>query len=109
MRHRIIGIVTTVAAAAATIAAMSAAPAALAYPGDPNPGCESGGFLNATLFCDGPIRPDGTWQRCWSWQANYTGGFDGNPGFYSPAGQMCAVISEENFQPAISPHYHIGD
>nr|WP_052741308.1 hypothetical protein [Mycobacterium sp. UM_NZ2] len=109
MRQRAIGIIATVAASAATIAALSAAPVAVAYPGDPNPGCESGGFMNATLFCDGPIRPDGTWQRCWQWQANYVPGVGGNPGGYSPGGNMCAVISEDNIQPAISPRYHIGD
>jgi hypothetical protein len=32
------------------------------YPGDP-PGCESTTYGHS-LICDGPIQPDGTWQRC---------------------------------------------
>lgn len=79
-----------------------------AYPGDPSAGCESGGFMNATLYCDGPIRPNGDWQRCWQWSANFVPGIGGNPGGYSPGGRMCAVINHGNIQPLISPQYHIG-
>lgn len=115
MKHHTIHIRTAakLAAAGAVAGAMIGAAIALsapssAYPGDPSAGCESGGFMNATLYCDGPIRPTGEWQRCWQWPANFVPGLGGNPGGYSPGGHMCAVISADNIQPAISPHYHIG-
>jgi hypothetical protein len=52
-------------AGAAVIATMMIAqplaPSASAVPGDPMPGCETQVFAN---YCDGPIRPDGSWKRC---------------------------------------------
>jgi hypothetical protein len=89
-----------------TIAA--AAPAANAYPGDPMPGCENGGMFNATLYCDGPIRPDGTWQRCATWQPNYVPPVGSAPGFYAPGGQQCRVIDAGSI-PFGTPDHHIGD
>ncbi|MEC4761693.1 hypothetical protein VT930_00985 [Mycobacterium sherrisii] len=50
--RRIVGAVATVLMAGATIAA---APPAAA-------GCQYGGPVISK--CDGPIQPDGTWQRC---------------------------------------------
>ena len=43
------------------LAAVATAPAADAYPGDPSPGCEGQVFAK---YCDGRIRPDGTFKRC---------------------------------------------
>lgn len=47
--------------AATAIIAMPVAPSASAVPGDPMPGCGTQVFAN---YCDGPIRPDGSWKRC---------------------------------------------
>ncbi|MCV7049586.1 hypothetical protein H7H82_03025 [Mycobacterium heidelbergense] len=88
----------------AVVCALSVAPVATAYPGDPMPGCENGGFLNTVMICDGPIRPDGTWQRCASWQPTYNPGYGG--GFYAPGGQQCRVIDLGSIPP-LSPDHHI--
>jgi hypothetical protein len=48
------------AAVLVAVAAMSVAPVAAAYPGDPMPGCIT---QLGSVLCDGPIRPDGTFQR----------------------------------------------
>lgn len=55
-----------------------------ADPGDPMQGCETQLFAT---YCDGPIRPDGSWRRC-TWTApSYTGRV-GVPGTV-----MCREIS----------------
>lgn len=72
-----------------------------AYPGDPMPGCES--TLFAT-YCDGPIRPDNTFQRCWQTigQWTYYGGFGG--------GRYCNKVDLNGPWPVIpvgAPQHHI--
>jgi hypothetical protein len=52
MKHCIVGGLAAVLMAAGLIA--SAPPA--------NAGCEYGGLVVSK--CDGPVQPDGTWQRC---------------------------------------------
>ncbi len=47
----------TALAAVTTVYALSIAPVAAAYPGDPMPGCIT---QMGSVLCDGPIRPDGT-------------------------------------------------
>lgn len=81
-------------------AAVGTAPAD-AMPGDPAPGCESMTMFVTTLYCDGPIRPDGSWKRCWSWPGSMIGGF------YQSAGTSCAINTPENIQPLVGPKYHI--
>jgi len=68
--------------------ALLPAPPATAYPGDPAAGCETQVFA---MYCDGPIRPDGTWQRCTSTAPSYTGG--AYP-VYVPPTYMCRVIGD---------------
>ncbi len=88
----------------AIIFAVFVAPVAAAYPGDPMPNCESAGLFNSVLYCDGPIRPDGTWQRCWTWQPS-----SGNvPGSYSPGGQRCEVTDASKLPFGLQPDHHIG-
>jgi hypothetical protein len=53
MRHRIVGGLAAVLIAGGPIAA---APPA-------NAGCQYGG-IGIINKCDGPVQPDGTWQRC---------------------------------------------
>ena len=38
------------------------------------------------MYCDGPIRPDGTWQRCTTTYPSFGGGV------YVPQTYMCRVI-----------------
>jgi hypothetical protein len=71
------------------------------YPGDPMPGCES--TLFAT-YCDGPIRPNNTFQRCWQTigQWTYYGGFGG--------GRYCNTVDLNGPWPVIpvgAPQHHI--
>jgi hypothetical protein len=75
-----------------TIAA--AAPTAHAYPGDPMPGCIT---QVGSVLCDGPIRPDGTFQRCWE---NYGISYSLNCEIVDP-GQPWPLI------PFGAPQYHI--
>ena len=76
-------------------------PKAHAYPGDPMPGCES--TLFAT-YCDGPVRPDATFQRCWTTIGQWTnyGGFGG--------GRYCNMVDLKGPWPVIpvgAPQHHI--
>lgn len=72
-----------------------------AYPGDPMPGCES--TLFAT-YCDGPVRPNNTFQRCWQTigQWTYYGGFGG--------GRYCNTVDLNGPWPVVpigAPQHHI--
>lgn len=58
---RIAAVFAWAALAAAAGMALPVSPTATAYPGDPMPGCETQLFAT---YCDGPIRPDGSWKRC---------------------------------------------
>ena len=91
------------AVAAATLAAVALAPAAHAYPGDPMSGCEQGGWLNGTTYCDGPIRPDGMFQRCFYIppQPNGLSWF--------PATQGCRILDTNapDPYPPGTPQHHI--
>lgn len=49
------------AGSAIAAAGLAAAPPAAAEPGDPAAGCEMQLFVK---YCDGPLREDGSWQRC---------------------------------------------
>jgi hypothetical protein len=85
-----------------TIAA--AAPAANAYPGDPMPGCVT---QFGSVLCDGPIRPDGTFQRCWSNPGSYT---PGRYGGYIPPMVNCQIVDTNQPWPMIpfgAPQHHI--
>lgn len=83
------------------VSALFGAPAASAYPGDPAPACESNPL--GALICDGPIRPDGSWQRC----ATSPGQYYGRIGL----GQMttCRVVTIETCAPVpgLWPDHHI--
>ena len=80
-----------------------AAPSARAdVPGDPLPNCETMTVFVTTVYCDGPVRPDGSWKRCWSWPGSMAGNY------YSAGGTSCAINTPGNIQPLIGPKYHIG-
>jgi hypothetical protein len=72
-----------------------------AWPTPPPPGCEQR-FMVA--YCDGPIQPDGSWQRC----------FENQP-VWSSAGQTwlggvtnCYQVGPGPDPLAWAPQYHIG-
>ena len=105
MRHRTIGTVATVAASTAALAAL-AAPANADPLTDPDVNCYSTTFA---LYCDGPIRPDGTFIRRWE----TTGG-----SYYAGPGQMGFIPGSTNYQtidpsqpwpmtPIGAPQHHI--
>ncbi|WP_081346567.1 CDGP domain-containing protein [Mycobacteroides chelonae] len=78
------------------------ATAAEAVPGDPMPGCETQVFAT---YCDGPIRPDGSWKRCL-----LASGQSGGPGVYVPPVRNCFVVPAADQiapTPLGQPGYHI--
>ncbi len=82
-----------VAAATLLTGSVATAPAAYAYPGDPSPGCDGQVFA---MYCDGPIRPDGTFKRCTT--------------TYSPSTYVCRIIDNNAPFPPIplgQPDHHI--
>ncbi len=65
------------------------------------PGCQTQVFAN---YCDGPIRPDGSWRRCMMAHAQYGGGI------YTPAVQNCFLVPAADAIPVFplgQPPYHI--
>ena len=91
MRHACLG--TGGAGSPLGLAAIATAPAADAYPGDPSPGCEGQVFA---MYCDGRIRPDGTFKRCTT--------------TYSPFTSVCRIIDNNAPFPPIplgQPDHHI--
>ena len=88
----------------AIIGELIVAPIAAAYPGDPMPGCVT---QMGSVLCDGPIRPNGTFQRCWS----NPGSFVGGPyPVYNPPMRNCEIVDTNQPWPLIpigAPQYHI--
>jgi hypothetical protein len=85
--------------AALTVALMGSgiacAPAASA-------GCEGPPLAQ---YCDGPVKPDGNWQRCMN---AYGGPIYSNPvGSYFPNTWKCFNVHPDAFPPAPQPQYHI--
>lgn len=103
-------LMSTVVAGAALIggAINSEAPAG-AIPGDPMAGCETQVFAN---YCDGPVRPDGSWKRCLFARGQYTGGFGDVPGVYTPPVENCFVVPGPDQIPPLplgQPPHHIDE
>lgn len=93
-----------VAATAAIVYPLSIAPVASAYPGDPMPGCIT---QMGSILCDGPIRPDGTFQRCWSNPGSYVGG--PSPAYIPPMSN-CEIVDTSQPWPVIpfgAPQHHV--
>lgn len=95
---------TRVALIVMTVCPVVGVPAAHAVPGDPMPGCESNFW--GSMYCDGPIREDGTWKRCATWSPQYAPGPNG--GGYAAGGQKCEVIDQGSI-PFGTPDHHIAD
>jgi hypothetical protein len=56
-------------------------------------GCRSGGAW-AISQCDGPVQPDGTWQRCVEFRSSY-GGLPGDTDLYRTPEKRCAVMGPD--------------
>jgi len=88
-------------AIAVAVVAVPFAPAATAVPGDPMPGCETQVFAN---YCDGPIRPDGSWRRCLMAKGSYAGAV------YTPPVENCFLVPGADQIPPLplgQPDHHI--
>jgi hypothetical protein len=92
-------LLAALAAAAAVSGAVALAPAATA-------GCESQVFAT---YCDGPIRPDGTWDRCFQSAPQATYGQWGQVSGVVPSVGRCYPIDPNAFPPTPlgQPPYHI--
>jgi hypothetical protein len=90
----VLGAVLAVAGVVAGTALLGVVPRASADPVVPGmqSNCESG--FNGTLWCDGPIRPDGTWAGCFAVEAT----------------QRCFMYNPANPPglPLGQPNHHIG-
>jgi hypothetical protein len=56
-------------------------------------GCQYGGTATISR-CDGPVQPDGTWQRCVVF-SYITGGGSGSRDSYSAPGHRCDVMGPD--------------
>lgn len=88
-----------VVAALPTMAAVGFAAPAVA-------GCEAQVFAQ---YCDGPIRPDGTWDRCFSTQPQATLGQYGQVTGWVPSVGRCYPVDPDAWPPTPigQPQYHI--
>jgi hypothetical protein len=95
-----------VVAAAMVAMTLLETPQAHAYPGDPLPGCIASW---GTTLCDGPVRPDGTFKRCWWSSGYYEWTPVGGPGFMPPMAN-CEIVDLSQPWPLIpigAPQQHI--
>ena len=93
-------LVTVCAAALSITGLMFAAPASA--------GCEAN--MLGVQYCDGPIRPDGTWDRCWHSDAFATYGPLGQVQTITPAMGKCFPVDPSQPWPPIpiaQPQYHV--
>lgn len=95
------GRILAAAAITATIAASSIGSAAPA-----SAGCEAGAFAQ---YCDGPVRPDGTWDRCFQTQPQPFYGQYGQISGWVPSVGRCYPVDPAAFPPTPfgQPQYHI--
>ena len=94
MKLRIVILVSAIAGAGIGLAAPASA------------GCETQPFAQ---YCDGPIRPDGTWDRCFqAAQQPVFGQYGQMTGYTAPVGR-CYPVDPNAFPqfPLGQPLYHI--
>ena len=62
-------------------------------------------------YCDAPVKPDGTWQRCWATGQQIYPVYNGNPGFgVVPAMGNCYTVNPAEPWPVVpigQPQYYI--
>jgi hypothetical protein len=86
-------------------AAIAGCGTANAVPGVPMGGCET--QILGNVYCDGPIRMDGSFKRCLYAPGSWTGGLRG---FYTPPVTNCFLIDPTQPWPALplgQPQHHI--
>lgn len=94
------GLAALISALAATGAGLVVATPANAWPTPPPPGCEQRTLVS---YCDGPVQPDGSWQRCFDNQPLWvpeTGSYVG--------GSNCYQVGPGPDPYPWAPQYHIG-
>lgn len=89
-----------VTAMGGAVVGLSAAPPAHAWPQPPPPGCEARFMVS---YCDGPIQPDGSWQRCFENQQVWSPGLNTWIG-----GSNCYQVGPGPDPLPWTPQYHIG-
>lgn len=98
-RVLLVGWMRMVLVGAATVAySVVGVPAASADPGiagDPATRCQSDAF-GTTQWCDEPIRPDGTWRRCWRTSSFSFSNGQGGIGGYVPETGKCVTIDADS-------------
>ncbi|CPV56993.1 CDGP domain-containing protein [Mycobacteroides abscessus] len=69
-------------------------------------GCEAGPFAQ---YCDGPIKADGTWDRCFTSAPQATFGQYGQVSGWVPSTGRCYPVDPNEFPPTPlgQPQYHI--
>ena len=71
-------------------------------------GCETN--MLGVQYCDGPIRPDGTWDRCWHSDAFANYGPLGQVQYVVPAMGKCFPVDPSQPWPPTpigQPQYHV--
>lgn len=71
-----------------------------------NAGCESGPFAQ---YCDGPVKADGTWDRCFTSAPQSFSGQYGQVAGFIPSTGRCYPVDPNEFPPTPigQPQYHI--
>ncbi|TXI62204.1 CDGP domain-containing protein [Mycolicibacterium mageritense] len=92
--------------AAAAVAVIAPACLAVGFAAPANAGCETQPFAQ---YCDGPIREDGTWDRCFSTQPQAINGQYGQVTGWVPSVGRCYPVDPNAFPPTPigQPQYHI--
>jgi hypothetical protein len=70
-------------------------------------GCQTP--LLADTYCDGPIRPDGTWERCHTSPGGPVYGGRGVVGSWLPPVNTCFQVDPSQPWPIGQPQFHVDD
>lgn len=91
---------------ALTVAVTGLATAAIGFAAPASAGCEFQAFAK---YCDGPVRPDGTWDRCFETTPQPFYGQYGQIAGYVPVTGRCYPVDPNAFPqfPLGQPLYHI--
>ncbi|WP_458861090.1 CDGP domain-containing protein [Mycobacteroides abscessus] len=93
-------------ATAITAAVAIPASVAMAFATPVSAGCEAGPFAQ---YCDGPVKADGTWDRCFTSAPQSFSGQYGQVAGFIPSTGRCYPVDPNAFPPTPigQPQYHI--
>lgn len=93
-------------ATAITAVVTITASVAMAFVAPASAGCEAGPFAQ---YCDGPIKTDGTWDRCFTSAPQSFSGQYGQVAGFIPSTGRCYPVDPNAFPPTPigQPQYHI--